>query len=302
MIMPDPVTTEFFREFLNERFVLQEVGHLNTDEDNFITRWYVSHGWKIKIQDCPDAVVEISLDAYPKFLPECLRWSRTFWRGNLASLLGDRPVWYRQPWCLYAVHISSFFNFALFYDAALLYTFYRTTLCVDLPGTMTFLHVLIYGAKLVKIDSHFIRHPENLIYIIAYIAFSWIHSVIKLYALLTFWVVPELRTSGDKSDDEDGESDHPTTRLAIEAPPSHPNFTDKDNDTDEDPLPDGQSSSPTDDTDEGPGPSNQPPSLIDDTDEGPLPDKKSPSPADDTDESPLPDKQPRSPTDSSVSG
>jgi hypothetical protein len=118
-ILKDP---EFITGFTNERFFFGLFGPLNADDDNFITRWDVRHGWKVKIQYCPDAMIETTLGTYPKFLSQCLRWVRTTWRSNSATLFTDRTVWYTQPWCVYAVYWTSFVNFALFYDGALAYT------------------------------------------------------------------------------------------------------------------------------------------------------------------------------------
>lgn len=89
---------EFLRGFKNEMFFFGLCGPLNPDDDNYITRFEVRQGWKIKIQYGPDAVIETTLGTYPKFLSQCLRWVRTTWRSNSCSLFTDRTVWFRQPW------------------------------------------------------------------------------------------------------------------------------------------------------------------------------------------------------------
>ncbi|RVX70810.1 hypothetical protein B0A52_05461 [Exophiala mesophila] len=181
-ILQDP---NFIDGFTNERFFFGLFGPLNPDDDNFITRWLVRHGWQIKIQYTDDSLIETTLGTYPKFMSQAVRWARTTFRSNLASLLTDRTVWTAQPWCVYAVYISGMINFALFYDAAMLYalsltTFYDST-------TLTALVCWIFASKLVKIIPYFLRNPRDLIYLPACIAFAYFHSFIKLYAMLTFW-------------------------------------------------------------------------------------------------------------------
>lgn len=175
----------FIEKFTNERFFFGMFGPLNPDDDNFITRWLVRHGWQIKIQYTQDSLIETTLGTYPKFISQAVRWARTTFRSNLASLLTDRTVWTAQPWCVYAVYISGMINFALFYDAALLYaltltTFYDATTARTLIGW-------IFASKLVKTIPYFLRNPLDLIYLPACIAFAYFHSLIKLYAMLTFW-------------------------------------------------------------------------------------------------------------------
>lgn len=171
--------------FTNERFFFGLCGPLNADDDNFITRWNVRHGWKVKVQYCQDALIETTLGTYPKFLSQCLRWVRTTWRSNSASLFTDRTVWRRQPWCVYAVYMTSFVNFALFYDYALAYTLYKSSL--GSQSNLVNLGVWIFFSKMVKLVPYFLREPQDLIMLPGYFAFAYFHSLIKLYAMLTFW-------------------------------------------------------------------------------------------------------------------
>ncbi|PLB34918.1 glycosyltransferase family 2 protein [Aspergillus candidus] len=176
----------FLTGFTNERFFFGQFGPLNADDDNYITRWNVSHGYKVKIQYCPDALIETTLGTYPTFLSQCLRWVRTTWRSNSCSLFTDRTVWYRQPWCVYAVYLTSFVNFALFYDAALAYILYRSPL--GSVRNLTLLAMWIFCTKMVKLTPYFLREPQDLIMLPGYFLFAYFHSLIKLYAGLTFWV------------------------------------------------------------------------------------------------------------------
>lgn len=66
---------------------------LNADDDNFITRWLVSHNKDIWYQYHKEAEVLTTLEDNPKFLKQCLRWSRSNWRSNITSMFGEGHIW-----------------------------------------------------------------------------------------------------------------------------------------------------------------------------------------------------------------
>ncbi|KAI9762474.1 MAG: Type 2 glycosyltransferase [Geoglossum simile] len=71
-ILQDP---EFTYGFTHEHWLGKY--QLNRDDDNFITRWMVSHGWKTYVQYCREAELQTTLENNPNFLKQCLRWSRS---------------------------------------------------------------------------------------------------------------------------------------------------------------------------------------------------------------------------------
>lgn len=87
-ILQDPV---FAHGFTNEDWWGRY--HLNADDDNFITRWMVSHGWETYIQYHPEAEIQTTLEDNVKFLKQCARWSRSNWRSNLTSMFRDKDIW-----------------------------------------------------------------------------------------------------------------------------------------------------------------------------------------------------------------
>lgn len=197
-------TTEFQQGFTNEYLLgfskladnggcitrcwyrlLSWFGTVSTGDDNYITRYLVRNGRNIVVQYCQDAVIETTLGDSRKFIPQCVRWSRTTWNSNAASLFIDRTVWRRQPWSVYAVYLTSFVNFALLYDPALLYIFSQTTWRHQLGLLPLFIWIML--SKLVKLTPYFLRHPRDLIFLPFYYLFAYSHSLIKLFALLTFW-------------------------------------------------------------------------------------------------------------------
>lgn len=183
-IMQDP---KFLHEFQNEYCFFGLVGPINPDDDNFVTRWNVTNGYKVAFQNCEDATIETTLGEYPKFLKQCFRWVRTTWRSNPCSLFTEGTVWTVQPWCTYAVYISSMFNFALFIDAALFYFLYTSTL--SSATNLMLLAFWIVASKIAKIIPHFKRHARDLVFFPGQILFGYVHSLIKLWALFTFWNV-----------------------------------------------------------------------------------------------------------------
>ncbi len=206
----------FQYSFLNEYIFFGLVGPLNADDDNFITRWIVDHGWKIKIQYCEDACIETTLGEYPKYLSQCMRWARTSWRNRPARLL-SKQLWQTQPWCIYAVYLTSLVNFALFYDAAMVYALWKqltdrstTHIISPFAGILT-LCLCIFCGKLIKPWPHFRRNPRDLRYLPGYILFGYFHSLVKLWALLTFWNITwgsrplNMSTDGDRAGEKQGE-------------------------------------------------------------------------------------------------
>ncbi|CAK7212261.1 hypothetical protein SBRCBS47491_001403 [Sporothrix bragantina] len=210
-IIKDP---SFVHNFLNDYFFFGRVGPLVVDDDNFITRWCIAHGWRVKIQYRDETLITTSLGSAYKFSGGLIRWVRTTWRSNTISLLSWH-VWVSQPWSVYAVYMSLFTNFALFYDPLLLYAFAQSDLSGyqrnrssgalnehsnvgDVLMTETANDKSLFVAllplicwmcicKMVKPFAFFWRHPQDLLILPAYFAFTWAHSLIKLKGLLTFY-------------------------------------------------------------------------------------------------------------------
>ncbi len=181
---------EFLAGYTDEKFFFAMFGPLNPDDDNYSTRFSVRHGWKIKIQYTDDALMETTLGVeHPlctKYLGQCQRWARTTWRSNLCSLLTDRTVWVSQPYCVYAVYLTSLTNFAAIVDPLLIYLLTRCP-TYNTPLALAGLVCWILFTKIVKVFDYFRRHPQDIPLFPAYVCFAYFHSFIKLWALLTFW-------------------------------------------------------------------------------------------------------------------
>ncbi len=181
---------DFLPGYTNEWFFFGLFGPLNPDDDNYCTRFAVRNGWKIKIQYTEDTVMETVLGVEPplhtKFLGQCRRWARTTWRSNICSLVTDRTVWASQPYCVYAVYLTSMTNFAAVTDSMLLYLLSRSSASVS-PKALAVLVGWMLLTKTVKVFDYFRRHPRDIPLFPFYVAFAYFHSFIKLWALLTFW-------------------------------------------------------------------------------------------------------------------
>ncbi|KAF2749009.1 glycosyltransferase family 2 protein [Sporormia fimetaria CBS 119925] len=82
VIHQDP---EFKYAYLNDYY---QGKRLDADDDKFTTRWLQNskEGWKIRIQGGPDSTMTTELGEYPKFMGQCLRWTRTTYRSNPRAL------------------------------------------------------------------------------------------------------------------------------------------------------------------------------------------------------------------------
>ncbi|KAI9875076.1 MAG: hypothetical protein M1830_008968, partial [Pleopsidium flavum] len=172
--------------FTNESWLCRY--RLNADDDNFITRWTVSHGWKTHIQYHKEAEVQTTLEDNPMFLKQCLRWSRSNWRSNLTSMFVERHIWRQQPWSAYAVHLTTLSPPAFIGDAMLVYTCYKTVQDWDTQcGCVAFgtLGLWMCVSKFVKLLGHYIRYPIDFLFLPLSILFGYFHGFIKVYAMIT---------------------------------------------------------------------------------------------------------------------
>ncbi|MCJ1479546.1 hypothetical protein MMC13_008232 [Lambiella insularis] len=168
---------------------------LNADDDNFITRWLVSHGHKIAFQYHKQAEVETTLEDNTKFIKQCLRWSRSNWRSNITSMFVERHIWRQQPWSTYAVHLTTLTHWALLWDVGLLYY------CPKEPLAIASVIALMCISKWIKFVGHFLRHPVDVLLLPLLVLFGYFHGVIKLYAACTLHVTAWGSREGADADD-----------------------------------------------------------------------------------------------------
>lgn len=177
----------FTHDFTNEEWWFGKY-QLNADDDNFITRWMVSHGWETYIQYHPEVEVKTTLENNPKFLKQCARWSRSNWRSNLTSMFAERHIWYRQPWSTYAVHLTTLSPPALLGDCLLIYLCHKATESLDGDihwWAMRALGIWMFISKFIKLLGHYRRYPADFLLLPVSILFGYFHGAIKIYAAVT---------------------------------------------------------------------------------------------------------------------
>ncbi|KAK8187573.1 putative polysaccharide synthase Cps1 [Phyllosticta capitalensis] len=179
---------DFTHGFQNERWN----GYtLNADDDNFITRWMVSHGYDTTVQYHPEAEVQTTLECNPRYLRQCLRWVRSNWRSNLTTMFVERHTWSRQPWSTYAVQQTTLTAWALPYDLCLFYSWHLAAQSERLSQPVFVAGVALLAAwvvltKCTKLMPHFVRHPEDVVLLLPVVVmFGYVHGLIKLWGLVT---------------------------------------------------------------------------------------------------------------------
>jgi hypothetical protein len=186
------MNTRFTNDFLNEYIFCW--GPLMADDDNFITRWVINHGYDVKMQLSEDATMTTTLGTLPfKFRNQCKRWSRTTFRQNPIALFVDRTVWWKWPLTCWTTMFPWMYNAALIWDVLAVYLLLNTELYKQSSRRTTILSTLIafiWLTKLVKTISWFYTYPKDfLLYVVipAYPLFVYWHSLLKIYTACTFW-------------------------------------------------------------------------------------------------------------------
>ncbi|KAJ4136516.1 hypothetical protein NW768_004131 [Fusarium equiseti] len=178
--------TDLLQKFCHEKFFFGLLGGdgLGPDDDNFLTREAVKKKWLIFFQDSDEATIETTLGEWPKFKDQLMRWARTTVRSN-PVMLRDPVFLFRYPWSAFMVYWAALFNFALLWDAALIFTLFMSN-----SGGMADIVLLLlfmFWSKVVKLIPHFLQYPQDFPLMIFQIIFGYLHSFIKLWALITFW-------------------------------------------------------------------------------------------------------------------
>ncbi len=210
LVRTEIVNTESFIEaFLNE-YILRfgdrfpGWGPVKADDDVFITRWIINHGWDVKIQYSEAATMTTILGTYPiKFPDQCKRWSRTTFRQFPIVLFGERTIWWKWPLTVWVTYFPWMYNAALLWDSLAVYTLTRTDFyarSAHQASLIAGLILFIWTTKLVKSLPWFWAYPMDffLYFVIpACPLFVYWHSLLKLYTAFTFW---DLAWSGRKLD------------------------------------------------------------------------------------------------------
>ncbi|KAF5017773.1 hypothetical protein F66182_10280 [Fusarium sp. NRRL 66182] len=214
---------DFLHGFKNEKW---RKWILNADDDNFVTRWLVSHQWKTWIQYEKECEIETTLENSHKFLYQCSRWARSNWRSNWTSMVTERYIWKQQLWCTYALHLATFTSLAFALDPLLLASLWWGTADWDVQNRRyafwsQFIFMFAF-TKVVKLIGLFIRNPSDIIFLPVSVIFGYFHGLVKLYALITLNMLNQTswgsRADGD-TNDEQRLAPAPQPSIVLKTPP-----------------------------------------------------------------------------------
>ncbi|KAL7762315.1 hypothetical protein ACKLNR_008850 [Fusarium oxysporum f. sp. zingiberi] len=211
---------DFLHGFKNEKW---RKWILNADDDNFVTRWLVSHQWKTWIQYDKECEIETTLENSTKFLYQCSRWARSNWRSNWTSMVTERYIWTQQLWCTYALHFATFTSLAFVVDPLLLASCWWGTADWDIQNRRyafwtQFIFMFAF-TKVVKLMGLFIRNPSDIMFLPVSVIFGYFHGLIKLYALITLNMTSwGSRADGD-ANDEQRLAPAPQPSIVLKTPP-----------------------------------------------------------------------------------
>jgi hypothetical protein len=175
--------------FCNEKFFFGLFGGgmgLGPDDDNFLTREIMKMGQEIKFQDTADATIETTLGEWPKFRGQLIRWARTTFRSN-PVMLRDAKFLRTYTWSYFMVYVVGMLNFALLWDGLLVFSVWKSSPLDTEKQLLLRVAAFIFWTKTVKLWPHFLRHPFDLLLMPYQVIFAYLHSILKLWALLTFW-------------------------------------------------------------------------------------------------------------------
>ncbi|KAM0414715.1 hypothetical protein ACHAPT_013454 [Fusarium lateritium] len=177
---------QLLERLCSEKFFFGRLGGtgLGPDDDNFLTREAMKKGWRIFFQDTEDGTIDTTLGEWPRFRGQLLRRARTTFRSN-PVMLRDPVFLFRYPWSAFMVYWAGLVNFALFWDTALILSLVKIKGIH--PAEIVLFLIWMLWTKVVKIIPNLYKHPCDVPFGIFQVLFGYVHSFLKLWALLTFW-------------------------------------------------------------------------------------------------------------------
>jgi hypothetical protein len=200
-ILRDP---DFQWKFTHEFWLGKYLQH--SGDDKFLTRWMHSHYWKTYVQACPEAELLSTFKNNSKFLLQLLRWTRNTWRSDLRSIFIERHIWSRHPYVAYTM-VDKFFNPLTLLAGPATVIYVMTKEGTGLPSWAILASYLVWLllTRLIKYMPHFVRRPQDCIYIPVWLVFNIYFVLLKVYCLFTLHVTDWGTRSG--ADDKNGEND-----------------------------------------------------------------------------------------------
>ncbi|KAJ3101590.1 hypothetical protein HDU97_001269 [Phlyctochytrium planicorne] len=183
-ILRDPnFQWEFTHEFWRKKY------HQHSGDDKFLTRWMHSHGWKTYIQCCPEAELQSTFKDNWRFLKQLLRWTRNTWRSDIRSLFFERQIWKRHPFVAFSM-LDKFFNPLTLLAGPVTVVYLSTMKEGKLPAWLVIVSYIAWLliTRLIKYSPHFVRRPQDIFCIPAWLIFNIVFAIMKVYCLFTLHV------------------------------------------------------------------------------------------------------------------
>ena len=162
--------------------------HQHSGDDKFLTRWLHSHEWRTYIQACPEVELKSYFKDNWRFLKQLLRWTRNTWRSDMRSLFTERFIWTRHPFTAFTM-LDKFFNMFTLLAGPITVT-YLCTRVKEIPVwvVLTSYFVWLLVTRLIKYMPHFVRRPQDVIYVPLWLLFNIYFAVMKIYCLFTLHI------------------------------------------------------------------------------------------------------------------
>lgn len=183
-IVKDPV---FQREFCNEYWRGKYYQH--SGDDKFLTRWIHFNNWNSYIQCHRECELGSTFKDDWRFLKQIIRWTRNTWRSDTKSMIYERRIWMRHPFVAFTMVDKCFNPFTLLVGPALV--LYLTISGAN--GLRWWVTLLSYCAWLlftrsIKYLPHFLRRPQDIVAVPAWVAFNIVFAFMKIYCLFTLHI------------------------------------------------------------------------------------------------------------------
>jgi cellulose synthase/poly-beta-1,6-N-acetylglucosamine synthase-like glycosyltransferase len=207
-IVVDP---KFAHKFVTETWRGKK---LISGDDKFLTRWVVSHGWKMQFQNHPDATLSTTFRNNWTFIKQVLRWTRNTWRSDIRSMFMERFIWTAHPMVAYTMVEKCLNVFTLLWGVTSL--FYEIIHESSFKRTVLPLIIWILCSRILKFIPHFFKNPHHICYIFHFIIFNYFFVFLKIYALFT---LSNTDWGNRAIDDEDDDEEEIVGQEKFEVPP-----------------------------------------------------------------------------------
>jgi cellulose synthase/poly-beta-1,6-N-acetylglucosamine synthase-like glycosyltransferase len=162
------LTHEFF---LNARAV--------SGDDKRLSHLILEQGWKVAFAAAEAVVYTQGLDHARVFLKQRLRWTRNSWRADLRAV--------EHGW-VFKYPVLAYFMLDRFVQPFFMLLGPTAAIIGAIQGQWVFVGILVtwwFASRTVKLFSYFRHYPRRLVYLPAYIIYSYANALIKVYALAT---------------------------------------------------------------------------------------------------------------------